>query len=35
VVDVADCTTRIRTGDRLVVDGDAGVVHVVATAEAG
>jgi pyruvate,water dikinase len=35
VVDVAECTTRIRTGDRLVVDGDAGVVHIVATAEAG
>lgn len=35
VVDVADCTARIRTGDRLVVDGDAGVVHIVATAEAG
>jgi pyruvate,water dikinase len=28
VVDVADCTTRIRTGDRLLVDGDTGVVRV-------
>jgi pyruvate,water dikinase len=35
VVDVAECTAHIRTGDRLVVDGDAGVVHIVATAEAG
>ncbi|NIM52805.1 MAG: hypothetical protein GTO22_26765 [Gemmatimonadales bacterium] len=28
VVDVADCTSRIRTGDRLLVDGDAGLVRV-------
>jgi phosphohistidine swiveling domain-containing protein len=28
VVDVADCTTRIRTGDRLIVDGNAGLVRV-------
>ena len=28
VVDVPDCTTRIRTGDRLLVDGDAGTVRV-------
>jgi pyruvate,water dikinase len=35
VVDVAEATTRIRTGDRLVVDGDAGVVHIVARAPAG
>jgi pyruvate,water dikinase len=30
VVDVPDCTTRIRTGDRLLVDGDAGIVRVLA-----
>lgn len=28
VVDVAECSTRIRTGDRLLVDGDAGLVRV-------
>jgi phosphohistidine swiveling domain-containing protein len=30
VVDVEGCTTRIRTGDRLLVDGDAGTVRVLA-----
>ncbi|MEK7667478.1 MAG: PEP/pyruvate-binding domain-containing protein [Gemmatimonadota bacterium] len=30
VVDVPDCTTRIRTGDRLLVDGDDGTVRVLA-----
>jgi len=30
VVDVPDCTTRIRTGDRLLVDGEAGTVRVLA-----
>jgi phosphohistidine swiveling domain-containing protein len=29
VVDVPECTTRIRSGDRLLVDGDAGLVRVV------
>jgi pyruvate,water dikinase len=29
VVDVADCTSRIKTGDRVLVDGDAGVVRLV------
>ncbi|HEY3120198.1 MAG TPA: PEP/pyruvate-binding domain-containing protein [Vicinamibacteria bacterium] len=28
VVDVADCTRRIRTGDRVDVDGDSGLVRV-------
>jgi len=28
VVDVEGCTTRIRTGDRLLVDGDGGTVRV-------
>lgn len=28
VVDVTDCVTRIRTGDRVQVDGDAGLVRV-------
>jgi pyruvate,water dikinase len=30
VVDVDGCTTRLRTGDRLLVDGDAGTVRVLA-----
>ena len=30
VVDVPDCTARIRTGDRLLVDGDTGTVRVLA-----
>ncbi len=28
VVDVSDCTSRIATGDRLLVDGTAGVVRI-------
>lgn len=28
VVDVADCCTRIRTGDRVLVDGDTGLVRM-------
>jgi len=28
VVDVSDCTTRIRNGDRLLVDGDTGIVRI-------
>jgi pyruvate,water dikinase len=28
VVDVAECTRRIQTGDRLAVDGDHGVVRI-------
>lgn len=28
VVDVADCTQRIRTGDRIEVDGDLGLVRI-------
>ena len=28
VVDVTSCTTRISTGDRLLVDGNTGVVRV-------
>jgi phosphohistidine swiveling domain-containing protein len=30
VVDVTDCTSRIRTGDRLLVDGTTGIVHLLA-----
>jgi pyruvate,water dikinase len=30
VVDVEGCTRLIRTGDRLLVDGDAGTVRVLA-----
>jgi phosphohistidine swiveling domain-containing protein len=30
VVDVPDCTTLIRTGDRLLVDGEAGTVRILA-----
>ena len=33
VVDVAECTTRIRTGDRLAVDGDHGEVRILSRAE--
>jgi len=28
VVDVPECSSRIRTGDRLLVDGDAGLVRI-------
>ncbi|MCI5140035.1 MAG: hypothetical protein D3922_16875, partial [Candidatus Electrothrix sp. AR1] len=28
VVDVAGCTKRIRSGVRLYVDGDQGIVHI-------
>ena len=28
VVDVAECTTRIHTGDRVLVDGNQGIVNV-------
>ena len=28
VVDVTDCSSRIATGDRLFVDGDAGLVRI-------
>jgi pyruvate,water dikinase len=28
VVDVADCTTHIQTGDRLIVDGNRGIVRL-------
>jgi phosphohistidine swiveling domain-containing protein len=28
VVDVAECTERIRTGDLVFVDGNQGVVHI-------
>jgi pyruvate,water dikinase len=34
VVDVPDCTRRIRTGDRVDVDGDRGVVRILAVAAA-
>jgi pyruvate,water dikinase len=32
VINTGDGTRRIRTGDRLQVDGDNGVVHILATA---
>jgi rifampicin phosphotransferase len=32
VVDVPDCTRRIRTGDRVEVDGDRGVVRLLSAA---
>jgi pyruvate,water dikinase len=28
IVDVADCTERIRTGDLLWLDGETGEVHI-------
>jgi pyruvate,water dikinase len=34
VVDVADCTRRIRTGDEVEVDGDRGLVRILAAAVA-
>ena len=33
VVDVPECTARIASGDRLLVDGDAGLVRVLARVE--
>ncbi|HEY2941761.1 MAG TPA: PEP-utilizing enzyme, partial [Vicinamibacteria bacterium] len=34
VVDVADCTRRIRTGDQVDVDGDRGIVRLLTAAPA-
>ena len=33
VVDVADCTTRIKTGERIFVDGTHGVVQLASSRE--
>ncbi|XOV87789.1 MAG: PEP/pyruvate-binding domain-containing protein [Pseudomonadota bacterium] len=33
VVDVTDCTSLIRSGDRILVDGTEGLVHLLATGE--
>ena len=34
VVGVTDCTLRIKTGDRLMVDGTNGIVRLLAEEEA-
>ncbi|MCI5209552.1 MAG: hypothetical protein D3910_12360, partial [Candidatus Electrothrix sp. ATG2] len=34
VVDVAECTKYIRDGDRLYVDGDHGIVHILTEQQA-